>query len=70
MKPPETPYLTAQEVATRLGISLPWVRKLTGAKQMPHIRIGSRILYRASEVDKWLSAHELTAEQVNGKGRK
>ena len=47
---PTNGFMTAKEVSAWLKISLPWVRKLTQEKRVPHIRIGRRVLYRPEEV--------------------
>lgn len=57
-------FMTAREVSQWLKISLPWVRKLTQEKRMPHIRLGSRVLYRPEEVESWVKSREIRAGEV------
>ena len=57
-------FITAKEVSAWLKISLPWVRKLTQEKRMPHIRLGARVLYRPEEIEAWVRNHEVKAVEV------
>lgn len=58
-------FMTAKEVSVWLKISLPWVRKLTQEKRIPHVRIGSRVLFRPEEVEAWIRSHEVKAVEVS-----
>lgn len=49
-----SPWLTAAQVADRLGWPLKRVRNLTTAKRLPHHRVGRRVLYSATEIDEWM----------------
>jgi excisionase family DNA binding protein len=46
--------LTACETATFTRLPLPYVRLLTARKEIPHIRVGRRVLYRAVDIERWL----------------
>lgn len=46
--------LNASEVSNSIGLSLSEVRKLTCSGEIPHIRVGRRILYPVTEIENWL----------------
>lgn len=45
----------AAEVSEQTGISISLVRKLTRSGEIPHIRVGRRILYPAEALAEWLT---------------
>lgn len=47
--------LSAAEVSNQTGISLSLVRKLTRSGEIPHIRVGRRIIYPAESLAEWLT---------------
>ena len=47
--------LSAVEVSERTGLSLSSVRKLTRSGEIPHLRIGRRIIYPAEALAEWLA---------------
>lgn len=47
--------LSAAEVSEQTGISISLVRKLTRSGEIPHIRVGRRILYPAEALAEWLT---------------
>lgn len=47
--------LSAVEVSKQTGISLSLIRKLTRNNEIPHIKIGRRILYPADALAGWLN---------------
>ena len=49
--------LTADEVAEEIGISVSLVRRLTRFGNLPHIRVGRRIIYPAAAINSWLAEH-------------
>lgn len=51
--------LEVKEVATYLGLSKDMIYKLVREKKMPHIKIGSRILFKVESIDRWLSELEM-----------
>ena len=53
---------TAQEASVRLKISLPWLRRLTQQKQIGHVRLGRRVLYRPEHLERWLKTHEIRVQ--------
>lgn len=44
----------AKEVAAVTGLGLPTVRKLTRKGEIPHIKVGRRVLYPVSALHEWL----------------
>jgi excisionase family DNA binding protein len=52
LNPPQ--IMNAREIATYLGISERKVRSDSAIGQMPHARIGGRIIYRLRDIDRWL----------------
>lgn len=46
--------LNASDVSDFTGLSLSMVRKLTHRGEIPHIRVGRRILYPTYAIDNWL----------------
>ena len=47
--------LSTAEVSEQTGISISLVRKLTRSGEIPHIRVGRRILYPAEALAEWLT---------------
>lgn len=45
---------SAAEVAKATGLSLSMVRKLTRTGEIPHIKVGRRILYPVSALNEWM----------------
>lgn len=47
-------WVTTRELADHLGFSTKWVtRKVSDG--MPHARMGSRLRFKVSEVERWLA---------------
>lgn len=60
---------TAAEVSEKTGISLSLVRKLTRDGEIPHIRVGRRILYPAAALKAWMTLNttgNITPEKEGG----
>lgn len=59
---------SAIEVAKITGLSLSTIRKQTRIGEIPHIRVGRRILYPVTAIHEWLIANTigLTAPQKDG----
>ena len=63
--PPIIPVNLSQvEVAAYLGIGRRKVVELTLAREIPHFRIGRRVLYPRADIDRW------QAEQVRQTARR
>jgi excisionase family DNA binding protein len=59
----EDDLLTAEEVATRLGVKPGWVNTMAARNEIPFVLEGSRwkatsYRFRRSEIDAWMTANE------------
>ncbi|MFD1708914.1 helix-turn-helix domain-containing protein [Siminovitchia sediminis] len=52
--------LTVKEVSAYLDISTDFVYKLVREKQIPHVKIGSRILFKKTSIERWLNEIEFS----------
>jgi len=61
--------LNVAQCAEALNVS-PWtVRRLLATGKLPAVRIGSRVLVRASDIDNFIDQHtEIAADQPNPPG--
>ncbi len=50
-----TQYLTAEQVAERLGLTQNYIYRLAKTGEMPHVKIGRRVRFPEDEFDKWLA---------------
>lgn len=50
--------LTADQVAERIGMTVEFVYALSRRGQIPHLRFGRTLRYRAEAIDDWLRASE------------
>jgi len=48
-------YMPKAEAAGYLGISVSNIEKQLGS--MPHFRVGAKVLFRKSELDRWMEKH-------------
>jgi excisionase family DNA binding protein len=66
--------LTAKEASKYLGISYWLLLEMCKRKELPHIKAGSRILFRVQSLDEWLLEQEAASlskpEPVIGKIRR
>lgn len=60
--------LSAVKVADRTGLSLSTIRKLTRSGEIPHIRVGRRILYPAEALAEWLSENTIGGTTIKKDG--
>lgn len=51
--------LSAAEVSKETGVSLSMIRKLTRSGEIPHIKVGRRILYPVSTIMNWLDRNTI-----------
>lgn len=51
--------LNAAEFSEMTGISLSLIRKLTRGGEIPHIKVGRRILYPLTGIEDWLKIHTI-----------
>lgn len=49
------PYMTAEQAAQYLACKVERIHALVSADRIPHHRDGSRLLFRRSELDDWIS---------------
>jgi excisionase family DNA binding protein len=56
-----TPLIPIQEGARLLGISRSKLYALSAASEVPHIRLGSRVLFRPEALEAWVLAQEVPA---------
>ena len=50
---------SAPEVAKATGLSISMVRKLTRSGEIPHIKVGRRILYPVTALNEWLFSNTI-----------
>ena len=65
-KPLERTTLTVQEVAGYIGVSKDFVYMLVRQKDVPFVRIGSRVLFKRASIEAWLSDAESLPGDVSG----
>jgi excisionase family DNA binding protein len=53
--------LTAQDVATILGVPAPWVYAKSRAGAIPTVKLGRYYRYRADAIHEWVKTHEVAA---------
>lgn len=54
--------LNVKELSEYLNISVSLVRKLVRKGELPHNRLGAKILFSKMEIDKWLLDHQINKE--------
>lgn len=54
VEPIKRSTLTVSEVAKYIGLSDDFIYILCREKRIPHIKIGSRILFKRASIDEWL----------------
>jgi len=57
----ERTTLTVKEIAIYIGLSVDMIYKLVREKHIPHIRIGSRVMFKKNSIDNWLDELEQEA---------
>lgn len=55
-------FLSVKELSDYLSISESLVRKLVKKGELPHNRLGAKILFSKSEIDRWLLDHQINKE--------
>lgn len=50
--------ITVKEAADFLGVSKDLLYNLVRTKEIPHVRVGKRILFRKPMLEEWLEAQE------------
>ncbi len=56
-------WMTVQEAAAYIRLSTDALYRLTAARQVPHRRIGTRIVLDRDELDRWLDGYRAGPEQ-------
>jgi excisionase family DNA binding protein len=51
--------LTADEVASRLGVQTSWVNKAARANRIPHVCVGRYRRFRWPDIEAWLETQQL-----------
>ncbi|HEY3876471.1 MAG TPA: helix-turn-helix domain-containing protein [Candidatus Kapabacteria bacterium] len=63
---PEIALLNAEQAAQYLNLSESFIRKAVGRNGIPFVRIGTRTLFRRSDLDTWVASHIVpTADAVS-----
>lgn len=60
--------LSATEISKETGISLSLVRKLTHNGEIPHIKVGRRVLYPVSALKDWLAKNTVSTADPDKNG--
>lgn len=55
--------LNVKELSDYLNISVSLVRKLVKKGELPHNRLGAKILFSKMEIDKWLLDHQINEKE-------
>ena len=56
-------YLTADQVARRIGYSRSYVYQLVTKEQIPFIRYGTKVLFDEKQIKEWMN-NRLTANNI------
>ncbi|MHC4469527.1 MAG: helix-turn-helix domain-containing protein [Planctomycetota bacterium] len=54
-------YLTAPEAAAYMKVSLSWLRKKTASGELPHSKLGHRVVYDREDLDEYIRRCKVTA---------
>lgn len=57
--------LTAEEVASYLGVSLDTVNTMVKLKKLPHLEVGNDILFTKESIDLWIEDQEFMGLQID-----
>lgn len=55
--------LDVKELSEYLNISVSLVRKLVRKGELPHNRLGAKILFSKLEIDRWLLDHQINEKE-------
>lgn len=62
MKPLDTElnrYLAAPEAADYMKVSLSWLRKKTASGEIPHAKLGHRVVYDRKDLDHYIQSRKV-----------
>lgn len=54
--------LNVTEAAEYLRCSKSYLYKLAERRELPHLKVGSRLLFRVDQLNRWLDSHMVAAE--------
>jgi excisionase family DNA binding protein len=54
--------LGAREAARAIGVSARTLWTLTKRREIPHVRVGARVVYRVEALEAWLCSRELASK--------
>jgi len=57
--PPEVGLLNVAEVATRLGATDRFVRRLVAERRIPYVKVGKFVRFDPAEVEAWIDDHRV-----------
>ncbi|SFX40975.1 helix-turn-helix domain-containing protein [Ruminococcus sp. XPD3002] len=60
--------LNIAEISELTGLSISLIRKMTHSGEIPHIRVGRRILYPAEALAEWLSENTIGGTTIKKDG--
>jgi excisionase family DNA binding protein len=63
----ERQTINVQEAAAFIGVSKDLVYQLVRQKDIPHLKVGKRILFRKESLERWMNNQEVTSIQTNVK---
>lgn len=55
--------LTVDEACQKLRLAKPTIYCMTSRRQIPHIKIGGRLLFDEAELDEWLKQFHVPASE-------
>ncbi|MFD7521404.1 helix-turn-helix domain-containing protein [Paenibacillus chitinolyticus] len=55
---------TVKEVAALIGVSVHTIYDLVRKKQIPHFKIGSKIMFRVDSIQTWIKQNEIPCREV------
>ena len=59
-------YLDVRELADHIHCTVGTVRVKTSRQEIPHIKLGRRVLFNRKEIDAWLITQKVLAECDRG----
>ena len=57
--------MTISELSCLIGIAIPTLRVWTCRRQIPHIKIGTRVMFQQSAIEAWLQSKTVTPAILN-----
>ena len=55
----EKQILNVREAAEFLGLKVPTLYKYTHGRNIPFIKLGSRVLFKSDELNRWIDEHKV-----------